>query len=74
VDIRIGIANTPREITFESGQSAQEVETVVVAALEGGAPFVKLADSKGKIYLVPTVSLAYVEVGSETSRRVGFVA
>jgi hypothetical protein len=74
VDIRIGIANTPREITFESGQTAQEVETVIAAALEGGAPFVKLADIKGKIYLVPTVSLAYVEVGSESSRRVGFVA
>ncbi|MGV8969342.1 MAG: DUF3107 domain-containing protein [Microbacteriaceae bacterium] len=74
MDIRIGIANTPREITFESGQSPQEVETVIAAALEGGAPFVKLVDIKGKVYLVPTVSLAYVEVGSETSRRVGFVA
>jgi hypothetical protein len=74
VDIRIGIANTPREISFESGQTAQEVETVVAAALEGGAPFVKLSDSKGKIYLVPTASVAYVEVGSESSRRVGFVA
>lgn len=74
MDIRIGIANTPREISFESGQTAQEVETLVAAALEGNAPFVKLADSKGKVYLVPTASLAYVEVGSESSRRVGFVA
>jgi hypothetical protein len=26
------------------------------------------------VYIVPTVSFGYIEVGSETSRRVGFVA
>lgn len=74
MDIRIGIANTPREINFESSQSADEVEKTIGEALSAGAPFVKLADAKGKVYLIPTASLAYVEVGSETSRRVGFVA
>jgi len=74
VDIRIGIANSPRELSFESAQSATEVETIVASALESDAKFVKLADVKGKTYLVPTVSLSYIEVGSETSRRIGFVA
>ncbi len=74
MDIRIGIANTPREINFESSQSADEVEKTIGEALSAGTPFVKLADAKGKVYLIPTASLAYVEVGSETSRRVGFVA
>jgi hypothetical protein len=46
----------------------------VAAALESDAKFLKLSDDKGKLYLVPTASLAYVEVGSEESRRVGFVA
>ena len=35
---------------------------------------VTLAGSKGKTYLVPTASLAYVEVGSDENRRVGFVS
>ena len=74
VDIRIGIANSPREINFESSQTSAEVEKVVSAALDSGAKFVKLSDSKGKRYIVPTESLAYIEVGSEESRRVGFVA
>lgn len=74
MDIRIGITNTPREITFESSQGADEVEKIIGQALEAGATFVKLVDAKGKVYLIPTASLAYVEVGSETSRRVGFVA
>jgi len=74
VDIAIGITNSPREINFESSQTAAEIEKNVATALESGAPFLKFADSKGKIYIVPTVSFSYIEVGSETSRRVGFVA
>jgi hypothetical protein len=74
VDIRIGIANSPREISFESSQTAAEVESLVATALDSDATFVKLTDDKGKIYLVPTASLSYVEVGSEESRRIGFVA
>jgi len=74
VDIRIGIANSPREINFESSQTAQEVEQVVASALEAGDTFIRLVDNKGKLYIVPVVSFAYIEVGSESTRRVGFVA
>jgi Protein of unknown function (DUF3107) len=74
VDIRIGITNSPREISFESSQTSNEVENTVSAALESNSKFVKLIDSKGNVYLVPTDSLAYLEIGSEESRRVGFVA
>lgn len=74
MDIRIGIANSPREISFESSQTSNEVEKIVADALESGSTFVKLSDNKDKIYIVPVASLAYIEVGSETSRRVGFVA
>ena len=74
MDIRIGIINSPREINFESSQTAAEVEGIVAAALDSGATFVKLVDNKGKLFIVPSASLAYVEVGEETQRRVGFVA
>lgn len=74
MDIRIGIANSPREISFESSQTSAEVEKVVATALDSDAKFIKLADDKGKVYIVPTVSLSYIEVGSEESRRIGFVA
>lgn len=74
MDIRIGIANSPREISFESSQTSAEVEKIVAQALDSDAKFVKLTDDKGKVYIVPTASLSYVEVGSEESRRIGFVA
>lgn len=74
MDIRIGIRESSRELSFESAQSASEVETQVSAALEASAKVLKLTDSKGKLYLVPTASVAYVEIGVEESRRVGFIA
>jgi hypothetical protein len=74
VDIRIGIANSPREISFESSQTSAEIEKIVASALEADAKFLTLKDDKGKLYIVPTAALAYLEVGSEESRRIGFVA
>jgi hypothetical protein len=74
VDIRIGIANTPREISFESEQSAAEIEQLVAAALDAGSTYVRLSDDKGRIYIVPLATFAYIEIGSDQSRRVGFVA
>lgn len=74
MDIRIGIFNSPREISFETVQPATEVEEAVAAALAGSTGYLKLSDSKGRVFIVPTIGLAYVELGSEESRRVGFVA
>jgi len=74
VDIRIGIANSPREIAFESSQTSSEVEKIVSDAISSEAKLVKLTDGKGNTYVVPIASLAYLEIGSEESRRVGFVA
>ncbi|MCU1570837.1 MAG: hypothetical protein JWR33_1578 [Naasia sp.] len=74
MEIRIGIINSGRELSFESAQSSSEIEKTVAEGLESGAKFLRLADESGKLYLVPAASLAYVEVGSEKTRRVGFVA
>lgn len=74
MDVRIGIQNSPRELSFETSQSAEEVERQVAAAISGQSALLKLADEKGTMYVVPAAALAYVEIGSEESRRVGFVA
>lgn len=74
MDIRIGIINSPRELSFESVESAADIEKAVTTALEKDSKFIRLVDDKGRIFLVPSQSLAYIEVGSEHSRRVGFVA
>ena len=74
MDIRIGIINSPRELSFESDQPAADIEKIVATALESDAKFIRLTDDKGRVFLVPVEAFAYIEVGSEASRRVGFVA
>lgn len=74
MEIRIGILNAPRELSFESSQSADEITSAVQSALDGGTPYLRLSDDKGSVYLVPTANLAYVELGSEESRRIGFAS
>ena len=74
MDIRIGIINAPRELSFESDRPAEEITQTVSQALEGAASFLSLVDDKGNRYIVPTAHLGYVEVGSEETRRIGFVA
>ena len=73
MDIRIGILNSPRELSFESSQPAADIQKAVTAAIEKGAPLLELTDDKGKHYLVPTSAIGYVEIASPPPRRVGFV-
>ncbi|MGM1017657.1 MAG: DUF3107 domain-containing protein [Actinomycetota bacterium] len=74
MEIRIGIINTGRELSFDTATSADDVRATVASALEQSSPHVSFTDVKGNSYIVPTANLAYIELGSEESRRVGFVA
>jgi len=74
MEIRIGIRNSPRELAFESAQSVKEVESAVAQVLDSAGKTLKLADDKGRLFIVPTEALAYVEIGAEETRRVGFIA
>ncbi|TPW73152.1 DUF3107 domain-containing protein [Schumannella sp. 10F1B-5-1] len=73
MDIRIGIANSAREISFETSQSPEDIEKTVSQALES-EKYLKLTDERGRLYIVPVASFSYLEIGAEETRRVGFVA
>lgn len=73
MEVRIGIKQSPREITFETNTAAEELRSLVQDAVRDGG-LVALSDTKGREYLVSADSVAYVEFGSETGRRVGFVS
>jgi hypothetical protein len=74
VEVKIGVQHAPREIVLESGQTAEEVELAVAAALSGQARLLSLADEHGRKVLVPADRLAYVEIGEPAIRKVGFSA
>ncbi|MCX2183551.1 MULTISPECIES: DUF3107 domain-containing protein [unclassified Streptomyces] len=74
MEVKIGVQYAPREIVLESGQSAEEVERAVADALAGKTPLLSLTDEKGRKVLVPSDKIAYIEIGEQAVRRVGFGA
>ncbi|MDG3008760.1 DUF3107 domain-containing protein [Rhodococcus sp. D2-41] len=75
MEVKIGVSDSPRELVINSGQTPEEVESAVRAALEGDrSGMLTLEDDKGRRYLVAAARVAYVEIGPSDSRRVGFGA
>jgi hypothetical protein len=74
VEVRIGVQHVSREIMLESKQSADDVQQAIAKVLAGDEPVLVLADEKGRRVVVPADKLAYVEIGEETARKVGFGA
>ncbi|WP_255952306.1 DUF3107 domain-containing protein [Streptomyces odontomachi] len=72
MEVKIGVQHAPREIVLESDQSAEDVESAVAEALSGKAQLLSLVDEHGRKVLVPAARLAYVEIGEQTVRKVGF--
>ncbi|HAA79708.1 MAG: ATP-binding protein [Microbacteriaceae bacterium BACL25 MAG-120322-bin65] len=72
MDIRIGIINNPRELILQSSQTLDEIESAITAALANENGSLRLEDEKGHIFVVASRTLAFVEIGQEKSRKVGF--
>jgi Protein of unknown function (DUF3107) len=73
VEVKVGVKGAARELSLESDQTPDAVIAAVKAALaDGGA--LTLADEKGRQVIVPVDKLAYVEIGEQVERRVGFGA
>ena len=72
MEVKIGIADSPRELVVSSDQSPDEVETMVGAALKNNEGLLSLVDEKGRRYVVPSARISYVEIAPADTRRVGF--
>jgi hypothetical protein len=72
VEVKVGVADTARELLINSSQTPEEVEALVADALKNSSGTLTLIDDKGRRYVVPSARVAYVEIGSADSRKVGF--
>lgn len=72
MEVKVGVADTVRELTINSTQTPEEVESLVAGALKDSTGTLTLVDDKGRRYVVPSARVAYVEIGSADSRKVGF--
>lgn len=71
VEVKIGVQNVAREITFETDESADEVLKAVGDAIANGTALT-LTGEKGRKVMVPAGVLGYVQLGESEKRGVGF--
>jgi hypothetical protein len=74
MEIRIGIRENQRDLAFETNLSSAQVSALVTNAFAAKQDLVSFEDDKGKTILVSVASIAFVEIGAEQNRRVGFIA
>ena len=75
MDVRIGVAQAPKEIMVELPDSADraEIKKSIGDALTDDSQVLWLTDKKGRDVAVPVGKIAYVELSSETADRpIGF--
>jgi hypothetical protein len=72
VEVKIGVADSPRELTVSTGDSPDRIQAIVTDALRNTQGLLTLVDDKGRRFMVPTSRVAYIEIGPADSRRVGF--
>lgn len=71
MEIKVGIQHAPREVSVETQESAQTVEQHIRDAFAGDG-LLALSDEKGRKVLIPVATIAYIDLGQEHSRPVGF--
>lgn len=71
MEIKIGVQDIARELTVETEATSAEVEASLKKALADGG-LLTLADEKGRKVLIPATKIAYLDLGQEKARPVGF--
>lgn len=71
MEVKIGVQHAPRELVVDTDVSPEDVESRLAEALSGNGVFT-LHDSKGRRVVVPSATIAYLEIGKPTSGAVGF--
>jgi len=75
VDVRIGVTQSPRELSIELAESTDRdaLKAQISEALASPDQVLWLLDRRGREVAVPAAKIAYVEVGaSDGERRIGF--
>ena len=71
MEIKVGIQHVNREIVVESSESAADIEESLAAAMSKET-FFTVTDERGRKVLIPAAKIAYVDLGEENARHVGF--
>ena len=74
MEIRIGVSDSPKEISLEIKDEIDALTKRIEDSLaQGGGSVLWFTDDKGNRVGIPTAKLAYVEIDTDTTpRAVGF--
>lgn len=75
MDVRIGVTQTPREITLDLADDVDRtaLKAKVEQALTGAVDVLWLTDKRGRDVAISAAKLAFVELGAgDGERRIGF--
>lgn len=72
MEVKIGIAESARELVVSSDQTPDEVQALVDDALKSDDGLLKLVDEKGRRYLIRAAQISYIEIAADDVRKVGF--
>lgn len=71
MEIKIGVKHLAREVVVDLDQSPEQVtDTFRQALLDRSV--LTYTDSHGRQYVFPAESVAYIEIGQQNARPVGF--
>lgn len=70
MDITIGIQNTARELNLELEGTKEEITKDLKKQLSG--ELLELTDARGNLVILPTQTIAFVQLNAEAGRKVGF--
>ncbi|MGD9792142.1 MAG: DUF3107 domain-containing protein [Acidimicrobiia bacterium] len=75
MDLRIGMSNVARELVVDLADETDrdKLQADLLGQLNQETGTLRLVDRKGKIIIVPTSKVAYLEIGAaDSDRRIGF--
>ena len=72
MEVKIGIAESARELLVSSDQSPEEVAKLVDEAITSEGGLLRLTDDRGRKFVIRGERIAYVEIAPEEARKVGF--
>lgn len=71
MEIKVGIQYVNREVVVDTDESAASVEKSFSDAVENSS-VLTLTDNRGRRVMIPGAKIAYLELGEENARKVGF--
>lgn len=71
MEVKVGIQHINREITVETDAAASKVIEAFEKAISDDG-LLTLTDTKGGSTLIRATTIAYLDLGKEQTRRVGF--